>query len=78
MNDDSSASTGCITLIFAVVLRLFLGGIALEYAGEYWAAHLGNPVDIPFWAAAIAGLFVCKIAVAAAVLTWLFSVAIGK
>lgn len=75
MSSDSDSGCGCTTLIVILVVNVLLGGLATEYVVEFWTAYFGKPMDVPFWAAAIAGLFVGEVAIPLAVLTWLISFA---
>ena len=64
-----------ILIIF--VLNLVVGGLATEYVVEFWVSYFkGVPVDIPFLAAAFAGLFLGQFTIPAAILTWLLSFAL--
>ena len=64
---------GCV-VVLVLLFNFVIGGLATEYVVEYWATYFkGVPIDIPFFVAAIAGLFVAQITVPLAVLTWLLS-----
>ena len=63
-------------IVFAVyfVFAILVGGHCTEYVIEYWVPFIvDKPVDIPFYACAIAGLFVSTVTVPAAIITWLCS-----
>ena len=65
--------SGCIVLMILLILNALPGGVATEYLVEFWTRYFGQPVDIPFWAAAIAGIFVAEFTIPAAILTWIVS-----
>lgn len=68
-----SATGGCSCLLIILAVNLLLGGLTTEYVVEFWTAYFGKPMDVPFWAAAIAGLFFGEVAIPLAFLTWLIS-----
>ncbi len=73
MNDKANTA-GCGCFLLAMVLNALLGGFATQYVVEFWGSMLnGVPVDVPFWACAIAGIFIGEVTIPAAIATWLLS-----
>ncbi len=65
---------GCVTVIVMLVLYGLVGGFATEYVIEYWGSFIkGEIVDIPFFPCFIAGIFIYKIIIPIAIITWLIS-----
>lgn len=65
---------GCLLILGVLLLNVFVGGLAVEYTIEFWVPRAtGHAVDVPFFAAAIAGLFLGEIAIPAAILTWILA-----
>ena len=77
MSDKEAAGGGCLALIILIIFNITIGGLATEYVFETWVTYFKEaPVDIPFWVAAIAGLFIAEVTVPAAIVTWLLTFAI--
>ena len=63
-----------IGIIVYLILAILVGGYCTEYTIEYQVPYIvDKPVDVPFYACAIAGIFVSSITVPCAVITWLCS-----
>jgi hypothetical protein len=76
-NGNAFVLVGCVPILALVVFNIFIGGLCTEYVVEYWASFAtGKPVDIPFWVAALVGLFLGEFFVPAAAVTWLLSFAL--
>jgi hypothetical protein len=61
------------TIIVVLLMNLILGGLALEYCLEFWTPRFtGNAIDIPFWQASIAGIFVGELAIPIALITLIY------
>lgn len=71
--DSGGGGCACTTLVLLLVVNLLIGGFATEYVAEFWSAYFGHPKDLPFWIAAVAGLFLGEITIPLAILTWIFS-----
>lgn len=60
-----------------LVINILLGGLATEYVIEFWMSYAkGVPVDVPFLACALGGLFVGQFTIPGAIATWLLSFAL--
>ena len=64
-------------LCFALLLNLFLGGVATRYVVQFWGSYFRKEsVNISFIPCAIAGLFCGQFTIPAALLTWILSFAL--
>ena len=61
-------------ILVVLFINIMFGGLAVEYVIEYWGAFFkGAAVDVPFFACAVAGLFLAGLAYSIAIVTWLIS-----
>ena len=68
--------TGCVLTI--VLANVLVGGIATKYVADFWGSLFrGVPVDLPFWAAILGGLFLGQFTIPGAIATWLISFVLG-
>lgn len=71
------AGLGCLPILMVIAFNITIGGLCAEYVVEYWGSYLsGRTVDVPFWVAAVVGLFFGEFFVPAALVTWLVSFAL--
>lgn len=76
MQKYDGLGVGVVLFAYALVFVLtgLVGGLCLEYSVEFWAAKATHTiVDIPFWAAFIAGIPLAGLAIPAAAITLLCS-----
>ena len=72
MRETNGTLSGYL-IIPKLIIKLFLGGIAIQYVVEYWGGVIRQqPIDAPFWACIIAGIFVGEFTIPAAVITLLY------
>ena len=63
-----------LAFILLVVFAIWIGGMSVEYLAEFWGTIItGNPVDVPFFPCAVAGLFLSQFSIPLAILTWVLS-----
>lgn len=73
---DASVGVGLVLAAYAIAFCLagLVGGLCLEYSVEFWASKATSTiVDIPFWAAFLAGIPLVGLALPAAAITLLCS-----
>lgn len=74
MNKQNQRGFAVLVFLIFVAINLIIGGLCAEYVFEYWLSFSsGKPVDIPFWVAALVGLFLGELTIPAAFITWLLS-----
>lgn len=69
------ARFSCLGWLILLAIAAVIGGFALEYVVETWAAYAGNPVDVPMphGATMVVGVLVSKIAIPLALATLFIS-----
>jgi hypothetical protein len=75
-SDDGNVSAVFLTWTFGLLLlSFFVGGLMVEYCIEFWASYAkGQQVDIPFFAAGLAGLLLSwNVALPATIITFILS-----
>ena len=66
--------TGCVLVVLVMVFGVLLGGFCTQYSIDFWGTYLkGEPVAVPFFPCAVAGIVVGIPAIPIAAVTWLLS-----
>ena len=75
MMDKPGSMLGCFAMV--LVFNVVVGGWLTQYVFEFWLTYVkGVAIHLPFWACALAGLFLGQFMVPAAIITLLLSFAL--
>ena len=73
MSEEVNTETALVGCLMYLVIAVTIGALCLDYTVEFWAAYFGRPVELPFYVSAIAAIFLSKLAIPLAVVTWILS-----